>query len=1044
VTLRRLLLLSLLAPACAQATVAHQVTVPNVRGLVPLSARFAVPGCYAAPLNDDGRHLPYSGPSSTVSGQACQANFLNVTAAGAFVRARLPAPWPSSVTHTAPFCISARATRADWTPATYGALWSAGPNTATAGGANELAFGCDATRCFVQWRKSTGAAVEFTFAADAWADGSEHRITICADPSTGAHRRRVDGVTSASWNPSSGTIGAWGAAPARLNIGAFNSGDATNGSFPWEGSIRDFKVCRTFDPVVCENAAVASGGPPVAFDQPVAASAFRVSSPDPDAVVSGVVSLAASNVPPGTANLEFELNDRIVYERGDAMAPLTAAPWEKSWDTWNVIDGPRRAVAVARDASGRVLARSAPVTFTVENGIPVINPAILSNANRAELVLEYPKQLGHPLTGTVSIILTWTATWTPAGANPWNASCAVDGVPITTGETPYRALITLDTTTLRNGEHQLSCYLNAVSSSPSYQHPVATLFRRFRTENGAAAMELRATAKEVHLDPVAVGTAQVGVVLVNTDGSTSAATDPAFASTSTAIATVDPSGVVSAVAPGSTTVWVTSGGRTAKVWVHVHSEPGVFAHFSKTGEIRTTYSASDSRLMRSMFMMSGPALTGYGGEPAMTPYIPDSALNTTEGQLWQPPVPASSSFDSWKPYADTRISDLFTAPTAAGMSVYLQGDDLARDCSALAAVLNNPAQTEMVQYAMKEAKARGALAIDLVDEVSMLWGPTPTPTTAWTNACSTPADAWVNFRKMIRGEAPYDAGSGHPYAGQGNPWLAFSALGIAPGSTKKAWAEFGDINGQYWDATTVVYPDTGASTYETLIAGMDRYITGAGDAGALSVWMPDKPSVVLVSAAGPYYTKGPDSTGSRYDPHTDWIESGRQVPINHVSATALHAALRGAAGIRYYAFDHDAADWEREFAAKNWTQWVQTFASPHHVGGGQSRWEAMSAANRTLAALEAALLQPQAAAPDLGAMFATGARAGANGTLLVVLNISEVPETLTVPLAAHSTGKSTGTRYRVVGRWASNEAVGAIASETVTMEPGEAIAWWFQ
>ncbi len=92
-----------------------------------------------------------------------------------------------------------------------------------------------------------------------------------------------------------------------------------------------------------------------------------------------VVAPAAGATVSGTTTLEASASDNVGVTRvtwlvdGTRVASVTAPPWQASWDSTGVADGPHRIVARAFDAAGNV-GVSPRVSFSVQNGAPAPGP----------------------------------------------------------------------------------------------------------------------------------------------------------------------------------------------------------------------------------------------------------------------------------------------------------------------------------------------------------------------------------------------------------------------------------------------------------------------------------------------------------------------------------------------------------------------------------------------------------------------------------------------------------------------------------------------
>jgi hypothetical protein len=170
------------------------------------------------------------------------------------------------------------------------------------------------------------------------------------------------------------------------------------------------------------------------------------------------------------------------------------------------------------------------------------------------------------------------------------------------------------------------------------------------------------------------------------------------------------------------------------------------------------------------------------------------------------------------------------------------------------------------------------------------------------------------------------------------------------------------------------------------------------------------------------------------------------------SLTSLMAAvIYGAGAVRGYSYGTNEDDWAVHNTGINLSfqgepgagggDGVQPGAHPYYnFGGGMDNWTALSLGYNWIGAFERYILQPQQVAPDYGSAIAATVRTGSYGTLLMLLNTTETPQTRTVNLAPYITGSNTTTRYRL-SQYGTAVATTTNTSESVTLAPGETIAY---
>ncbi|MGH8312237.1 MAG: Ig-like domain-containing protein [Gammaproteobacteria bacterium] len=163
-----------------------------------------------------------------------------------------------------------------------------------------------------------------------------------------------------------------------------------------------------------------------------------ITAPVSGATVSGVITVSATvTANTSIASVQFQLD-------GNALgAPLTAPPYQISWDTTAVSNGSHTLTAIATDTAGHS-ATSAPVVVTVSNNPPPgSSPPTVS--------------ITAPANGsTISGLITVSADASENGGQITQVQFQLDGnflgAPVT--QSPYQ--ISWDTTSASNGTHALT------------------------------------------------------------------------------------------------------------------------------------------------------------------------------------------------------------------------------------------------------------------------------------------------------------------------------------------------------------------------------------------------------------------------------------------------------------------------------------------------------------------------------------------------------------------------------------------------------------
>jgi hypothetical protein len=114
----------------------------------------------------------------------------------------------------------------------------------------------------------------------------------------------------------------------------------------------------------------------------------------------------------------------------------------------------------------------------------------------------------------------------------------------------------------------------------------------------------------------------------------------------------------------------------------------------------------------------------------------------------------------------------------------------------------------------------------------------------------------------------------------------------------------------------------------------------------------------------------------------------------------------------------------------------------------QERWYAAGISQIIMRGLEPQLIQPSCNAPGLGSRFHTGAKCGAGGKLVISINDSNTPGTLSFPTSLWSTytsgaGPITRLRFILAAYTDTINLVSSSTSDSFVAQPGEVDIWWF-
>ena len=202
--------------------------------------------------------------------------------------------------------------------------------------------------------------------------------------------------------------------------------------------------------------------------------------------------------------------------------------------------------------------------------------------------------------------------------------------------------------------------------------------------------------------------------------------------------------------------------------------------------------------------------------------------------------------------------------------------------------------------------------------------------------------------------------------------------------------------------------------------------------------MLNRPQLMLVSLAGPSYTKQSQGTAI-YQPGIDSLDQPGVSP-QHVSAIMMEAAALGGAGLRLYYFEPPTDYATRASAPLG--SYFQTGANPTNLQ--PASWRAMSyAANLLAGVLQPFLLGSGQTSPAYGRNIVTAVRTGAAGTMLMIVNGNDWERTIPVDFTAfpHSFGVA---RYRLETFGIQTSQLPANSTgDSITLGPGQTAAYLF-
>lgn len=435
-------------------------------------------------------------------------------------------------------------------------------------------------------------------------------------------------------------------------------------------------------------------------------------SPATGSTVSGttVFSADTSNAP-STASVEFDLGSLQI-------GTATVAPFNMSWNTGFAADGRYSMLATAYDSTGNILAQA----MTVVN----------INNHGGALTVGSP-DLSQPLSGVVQLSITGTdgQGYYPAR---WNLFLDGQAQPITwtdnSGQNPITITPSLDTTTVPNGTHELHIEV-ASDYWPAGQPNNKTwytdrigLSHIITTNNGHTLMGVTAGYEHVYLQPnQAMALSCIQLFTDNTAGTCAA---PSYSSSDLSMVSTNSSGLLTAGSnEGFATVTLTESGKTAQVYVWVMNNTTI-PHFAGNGQMLLAYQAGQSIFPVAPFVL-GPS--DLQASTSLNAEAKRAGVNTLYNGFYLNPRNITQDYNAWQSNYDAVIGAGWTWAASNGYHLYAMGDDAVRNIGSDAWwTLNWPSGQRAIQHAMQSLASSGvAIAIDIIDEGSMMWGATPTP-----------------------------------------------------------------------------------------------------------------------------------------------------------------------------------------------------------------------------------------------------------------------------------------------------------------------------
>jgi hypothetical protein len=736
---------------------------------------------------------------------------------------------------------------------------------------------------------------------------------------------------------------------------------------------------------------------------------IRIASPQDGAVLKRIVPLTLdpATLPRKTAAVEYRVNGIRISPR------LMQKPFSYDWSTRELYDWTGKLEAIALDASGKVIARSAPVGIEIDNV-------------RGRVFTTSPENLDVPLSGKVKWTVAGDRSYTDEevehqkalGVYPKPVEALmlfIDGKQVAHQHGGASLTYEIDTAAYANGEHELL----ATGWEFAAGLPVMGMVRKIVTfDNGHTPRGIRARFSDVRLAPGE--SVELPVRLVYTDGAEAPiASGATYQSDNPSVAGVDAAGKVTGVSPGIAGINIEAQGHKTAVRVVV-DRPHGFPHFARDGAILREYDPARSTFVRTLFFL-GPEFVE--NDPALLPHLRAAAVGAFTTGFYRNPVDnALPDLESWKTNWDPWFDNIVRIAAESDMQLCLSGDDIARTYGELHFSVTSPWAAQALQHAFTRVRdSKRTVFVEMIDEVSLIWGEDPHPKDErWSRPEKPlPPDPFKKLMEIINGV-------------ENRTPLTWPVLGISSPAAAKNWMgdpQMADYATIYWTCTAFrrAYPHASSLP-------QDRYDMDRNVRGFLPVIQRDRPMTMLVGLIGKNYQKFAE--GSRFTPDVDVLMSSESTEES-VSAQILYAAAMGMAGVRCYGFD---AAWvpQRENAPIG-AQMLGIGASPTGAGSGQ--WQPMASAFNLIKMLEPYLLQPVTHAPDLGREFVTGMREGPAGRVLIAINFAETPQSARVDLSQYAYDGGSIVRYRLRAAELWMEVLPVAPEGEDIFRPGEIIVW---
>lgn len=709
--------------------------------------------------------------------------------------------------------------------------------------------------------------------------------------------------------------------------------------------------------------------------------------------------------------VEYFLNERSISRR------IAGAPFTFEWDTWFCWDGWFRMQAVAYDRDGRIVGRTESVPVRIQNrGLELLDVVLTRDDGTTETLTD----LNRPVTlrGTVRIQAHARARFPSLEAGQVTLHWYLDDVRLPGGQ--------VDSRRFPNGRYYLRA-LAVDERTRMNDHATNQMFGEVGIPVDIANEEAVPHHLAVNWGHIVLApgqSEQLAVRVVDTAGNVVTNAPLHFRSENPTVAAVDPAGRVTGLKPGVTRLTLQSGEVVAEVPVSVYPPSRGFPHFGRGGERRAVFDPARSLFSISCFYLSADECLR---EPALLPFLRDAGITSLEEANYVNPHHFANrgEREAWRAYViRNRWETARAFAEREDFQIIAIGDEIARLREYLVGFYEIPwSRAALEEFSEALARSRRVLAMETVDEATMVLGSTPTENSPhWTRIRVKPTiigdlvDAWRTPTNHVP--------------------IAWPVFGLHGADVAGAWTSprYADYISLFWTWAGWV-----ANPFDHALRDTRREIEN-GMFGRYSAIQMDRPVVTLGSICGPWYYKvGPGPIDPR---RGDRIGANNSAPLGHGAewVTLQIGALvaRGVSALRFYSFHWHG--WQAQEPNAGMPQY-----GAHPFRTGSERWTGLTAGSRAIALLRPFILQPETSAPFVHPTVMTAARRGSDHSLVMAVGFNEQPVEIEMDLTPYQFDRTREIlRVHVLGANLDTYRLKNIERDRLRLHPRETVYWAFR